>query len=111
MTTPLYVNSMDTWKEYRDVFRRAKTGDRELAKLTLQPAQATPGCQKMLAFREHPDFVAEYALIRRAPSELSVDLASQILRWYCGLQEDKRIIGYEGWLSRALGANVREVWE
>jgi hypothetical protein len=106
---PLYIHPYPRWPEYRDVFRRVKVSDPRLRDMQLQPTPAEPECGRLLAFGEHPPFVAEYALIRRAPKELGPDLARAILRWYCGLADDKRIIGYEDWLSRVLGMDVREV--
>jgi hypothetical protein len=111
VTTPLFIHPYPAWVQYRDIFRRAKAADPALAKVSLQPTEAHPACQRLIAFGDHPDFVAEYALVRRKPAELTETLASQILRWYCGVQDDSRIIGYEDWLGRVLGREVKEVWE
>jgi hypothetical protein len=111
VTTPLFIYPYPAWVRYRDIFRRAKATDPALAKVSLQPQEASPACQRLIAFGDHPDFVAEYALVRRSPEELaaSPQLTQAILRWYCGVQEDKRIIGYGDWLGRVLGREVKEV--
>lgn len=112
MTEPLYVSSLESWSSYRDVFRRAKQSDKQLSSIQLQPTEATPGCSRLLAFGDHPDFVAEYALIRKSPEELDKSgLASVLLRWYCGIQDDSRVFTHEQWLSRVLGVAVKEVAE
>ena len=112
MTDPLYVSSLDAWRPYSQVFRRAKQSDPRLARIQLQPVEASPGCKKLIAFGDHPDFCAEYALVRKSPEELDrSNLAVVLLRWYCGVVEDNRVFGYEQWLSRVLGVAVKEVVE
>src|SRR5690606_25862307 len=89
MTNPLYVSSLDAWRPYSRVFRRAKQSDPRLARIQLQPTEAPAGCQRLLAFGDHPDFAAEYALVRKSPEELDRSgLAVVLLRWYCGVQKD-----------------------
>lgn len=111
-TNPLYVSSLDAWRLYSQVFRRAKQSDPQLARIQLQPTEASPSCGKLVAFGDHPDFVAEYALVRKSPEELDRSgLAVALLRWYVGLVDDNRVFGYEQWLSRTLGTNVKEVRE
>lgn len=107
--TPLYIYPFDRWSEYRDVFRRAKTASSELAKISLQPKEAHPGCQRIVALNEHPPFASEYALVRRLGNELPQELALVILRWYCGVQDDSRVFTHEQWLSRVLGVAVKGV--
>ena len=110
MTDPLYVSSMNAWRPYSQVFRRAKQGDTRLARIQLQPTEAFAGCGRLIAFGDHPDFVAEYALVRKSPEELDRSrLAVVLLRWYCGVQNDSRVFTYEQWLSRVLGVAVKEV--
>jgi len=112
MSSPLYVSSLDAWRPYSQVFRRAKQSDPQLARIQLQPTEASPGCGKLVAFGDHPDFCAEYALVRKSPEELDrSNLAVVLLRWYCGVVDDNRVFGYEQWLSRTLGTNVKEVPE
>jgi hypothetical protein len=111
MSTPLYIHNFGAWPQVRDVFRRAKQQDASLARVQLQPIEAVPGCGKLLALGSHPDFVAEYALIGQG-FEKKPDaerLALVILRWYCGLEDDSRIITYDKWLGRVLGRGVKEV--
>lgn len=107
---PLYVSSLDSWAQYRDTFRRAKQLDPRLARFQLQPTDAHPGCQRLVAFSDHPEFCAEYALIRRSPAEFTEKLALDILLWYCQIKDDPRIFGYEQWLGRVLG-QAKEVVE
>lgn len=112
MTNPLYVSSLDAWRPYSRVFRRAKQSDPRLARIQLQPTEAPAGCQRLLAFGDHPDFAAEYALVRKSPEELDRSgLAVVLLRWYCGVQKDSRVFTHEQWLSRVLGVAVKEVVE
>lgn len=112
MTDTLYVSSLDAWRLYSQVFRRAKQSDPQLARIQLQPTEASPGCGKLIAFGDQPDFVAEYALVRKSPEELDrSNLAVVLLRWYCGIQNDSRVFTHGQWLGRVLGVAVKEVEE
>lgn len=106
--TPLYY--VGPWQDYKDTFRRAKQKDPALAQVSLVPALAEPGCGRLLAFGSPPEFVAEYALIRKTPEELDESgLTSHLLRWYLGFVQDSRTVSYAGALTRMFGREVREV--
>lgn len=100
---PLYFWPESAWHKYSEAIREAKS--RIKTNRRLVPRLAFPGCGKVLALEERPDFVCEYGLVMTTdPDRIQI-----ALECYLGLRNDPRWVTLEKSLSAMLGTTVREV--
>ena len=99
---PLAIYPPGAWLEHGDMIKEAKGQLQTTVKLV--PCEAVPGSSRVLAFREPPPFICEYALVR-VPS---VDSLRAALSAYMGLTRDPRWATFETWFREACGMEVTE---
>jgi hypothetical protein len=74
--------------------------------IKLIPVAAKPGAVRVIAIGERPPFLCDHALIKDVTNVASVKAA---LEWYIDDNGDSRVTTIEKWLSRLMGAEVKEI--
>ena len=72
----------------------------------LIPVLAGPGSMRVVAIGERPPFLCDHALIKDVSN---VDSVKAALTWFMEDNNDSRVTTVEKWLSRLMGAEVKEI--
>ena len=72
----------------------------------LMPVPAKPGSMRVISIGERPPFLCDHALVKDVTNIESLKAA---LEWYINDNGDPRVTTIAKWLSRLMGAEVKEI--